>query len=288
MVDLASHASARLLVQCPDRAGIVAAVSSYLSGTGANIVTSDQFSTDPERGRFFMRVSLLWPGGEPDRAEFERGFTEIAKSFAMRWRSTWSGERKRVVLMVSRMDHCLADLLWRHRHGELEMDITGVISNHDTCRESVEAHGIAYHHVPITRETKAEAEARQLTLIAPDTDLVVLARYMQILSGEFLDGVGCPVINIHHSFLPAFAGAGPYERAHARGVKLIGATAHYATVDLDEGPIIAQGVLEVSHRDTAEDLVRVGRDVERVTLARAVRSHLLDRVVVHEGRTMIL
>jgi formyltetrahydrofolate deformylase len=288
MADLSSSAAARLLIQCPDRAGIVAAVSTFLSGTGANIVSSDQFTTDPENGEFFMRLTFVWPEGASARFVFEEGFGEVAERFGMRWRTTWPGDRKRVVLMVSRMDHCLADLLWRYHHGELEMNIAAVISNHEDSRASVEALGVPYHHIPVTRDTKPEAEARQLEVIRPDTDLVVLARYMQILSGEFLDTVGCPVIDIHHSFLPAFAGAGPYERAHARGVKLIGATAHYATVDLDEGPIIAQGVLEVSHRDSVEDLIRVGRDVERVTLARAVRSHLEDRVVVHEGRTMLL
>ena len=280
--------AARLLISCPDRPGIVAAVSGFITMTGANIVSSDQFTTDPEHGEFFMRVAFVWPEGHDVRSAFEHGFGDVAERFAMRWRVTWPGERKRVVLMVSRMDHCLADLLWRHRNGELEMDIGAVISNHEDSRTGVEMLGIPYHHVPVTPGIKQEAETRQLEIIRPDTDLIVLARYMQILSGDFLAQAACPAINIHHSFLPAFAGAGPYERAHARGVKLIGATAHYATVDLDEGPIIAQGILEVSHRDSVEDLVRVGRDIERVTLARAVRSHLEDRVVVHDGRTMVL
>jgi formyltetrahydrofolate deformylase len=288
MVDLATHAGGRLLLECPDQAGIVFAVSSFLRATGANIISSDQFSTDPERGEFFMRISFFWPDADRDRAAFAASFGEVARPFGMRWRLTWPDERRRVMLMVSREDHCLADLLWRWRREELAMDVAGVISNHEDLREDVEALGLSFHHVPVTRDTKPEAEARQLQLIGEDTDLVVLARYMQILSGDFLDRVGCPVINIHHSFLPAFAGAGPYERAFARGVKLIGATAHYATKDLDEGPIIAQTVHEVSHRDTVDDLKRVGRDVERVTLARAVRSHLEDRVVVHEGRTMVL
>ncbi len=278
----------RLLISCPDGPGIVAAVAGFLHDTGANIVTSDQFSTDSEHGAFFMRVSFHWPEPIVDLARFERTFGELARRFGMTWRATYAGERKRAVIMVSREDHCLSDLLWRHRRGELDMDLACVISNHEDLRDDVEALGVAYHHVPVTRGAKAEAESRQLRIIGRAADVVVLARYMQILSADFLSGVGCPVINIHHSFLPAFAGAGPYERAHDRGVKLIGATAHYATQDLDEGPIIDQDVQRVSHEDAVEDLIRVGRDVERVTLARALRSHLDDRVLVHEGRTIVL
>jgi formyltetrahydrofolate deformylase len=275
----------RLLIACPDRPGIVAAVAGFLHERGANIVSSDQFSTHPAHGEFFMRITFHW-GAPVDHAGFERAFGELAQRFAMRWRVAYAGERKRVVIMVSREDHCLADLLWRHRRGELDMDLAAVLSNHEDLREEVQSLGIAFHHVPVARESKAPAEARQLELIGA-ADVVVLARYMQILSADFLERVGCAVINIHHSFLPAFAGAEPYQRAHARGVKLIGATAHYATEILDEGPIIAQDVQRVSHRDTVSDLVRIGRDVERVTLARALHSHLNDRVVVHEGRTIV-
>jgi formyltetrahydrofolate deformylase len=279
--------SARLLISCPDGPGIVAAVASLLHDAGANIVTSDQYSTHPARGAFFMRVTFFLPGLSEDRASFVASFDQLAQRFAMDWRISYAGEPKRAILMASREDHCLTDLLWRHRRGELDMDLLGVISNHDDLRPDAEALGIPYHHVPVRREAKREAEAEILQLIGGRADVVVLARYMQILSGDFLRQVGCPVINIHHSFLPAFAGAGPYQRAHERGVKLIGATAHYVTEELDAGPIIDQDVERVDHDHSIDDLIRVGRDVERVTLARALRSHLDDRVLVHEGRTIV-
>jgi formyltetrahydrofolate deformylase len=282
----ATH-SARLLISCSDGPGIVAAVGSFLYAAGANIITSDQYSTHPERGSFFMRVTFFLPGLSEDRTSFVKGFDELADRFAMDWRISYAGEPHKAILMASREDHCLTDLLWRHRRGELDMDLLGVISNHDDLRPDVETLGIPYHHIPVTRDTKPAAEAAALELIAGRADVVVLARYMQILSGDFLSRAGCPVINIHHSFLPAFAGAGPYQRAHERGVKLIGATAHYVTEELDAGPIIDQDVQRVGHDDSIEDLIRVGRDVERVTLARALRSHLDDRVLVHEGRTIV-
>jgi formyltetrahydrofolate deformylase len=282
----ATH-SARLLISCPDGPGIVAAVGSFLYDAGANIVSSDQYSTHPERGSFFMRVTFFLPGLPEDRASFNEAFGELARRFAMDWRISYAGEPKRAVLMASREDHCLTDLLWRHRRGELDMELLGVISNHDDLRPDAEALGIPYHHVPVTRDTKPAAESAILELIDSRADVVVLARYMQILSGDFLRRVGCPVINIHHSFLPAFAGAGPYQRAYERGVKLIGATAHYVTEELDAGPIIDQDVQRVGHDYSIEDLIRVGRDVERVTLARALRSHLDDRVLVHDGRTIV-
>jgi formyltetrahydrofolate deformylase len=285
----ATH-SARLLISCPDGPGIVAAIGTFLVEHEANIVSSAQYSTHPEHGSFFMRVAFYRQGladSTDQRAAFESAFGELADRFNMSWRISY-GEPKRVFLMVSKEDHCLADLLWRHRRGELHMDLLGVVSNHEDFRADVEALGIPFHHVPVTRDTKPVAERQQLEIMGGQADLVVLARYMQILSGGFLAGVGCPVINIHHSFLPAFAGAGPYQRAYERGVKLIGATAHYVTEDLDEGPIIDQDVQRVSHDYSVDDLIRVGRDVERVTLARAVRSHLDDRVLVHEGRTIVL
>jgi formyltetrahydrofolate deformylase len=286
----ATH-SARLLISCPDGPGIVAAVGNFLVEHDANIVTSAQYSTHPEHGSFFMRVALYLDGLAGDterRAAFESDFAELADRFEMSWRISYAGEAKRAYLMASREDHCLADLLWRHRRGELNMDLLGVISNHEDFRPEVEVLGIPYHHIPVTRDTKPIAERRELEIIDGRADVVVLARYMQILSGEFLRRVGCPVINIHHSFLPAFAGAGPYQRAYERGVKLIGATAHYVTEDLDEGPIIDQDVQRVGHDYSIDDLIRVGRDVERVTLARALRWHLDDRVLVHEGRTIVL
>ncbi len=279
--------TARLLISCPDGPGIVAAVSRFLFEQGANIVSSDQYSTDPEHGSFFMRSAFYLPAIDADRATFEAAFGAVAERFGMRWRIAYARDRRRVALMASRADHCLLDLLWRNSRGELEMDVVCVISNHEDVRRDVEALGVRFLHVPVTRETKPQAEQRALDELAGRVQLLVLARYMQILSGDFLARIGCPVINNHHSFLPAFAGADPYRHAYERGVKLIGATAHYATEDLDEGPIIEQDVVRVGHRYTVEDLERVGRDLERMVLARAVRSELDDRVLVHEGRTIV-
>jgi formyltetrahydrofolate deformylase len=290
--DLARGAdhTARLLISCPDGPGIVAAVSSFLFERGANIVASDQYSTHPEHGAFFMRNAFWLPGLEAasGRRELAAAFSSVvAERFSMDWRIAYAHERKRVALLASREDHCLLDLLWRYRRRELDMEVVGVISNHEVLRAEVEALGVPYHHVPVTRETKPAAEEQILSLLAGSVDVVVLARYMQILSGGFLASVGCPVLNIHHSFLPAFAGADPYRRAYERGVKLIGATAHYVTEELDAGPIVHQDVQPVGHGFTVEDLVRVGRDLERVVLARALHSHLDDRVLVHEGRTIV-
>jgi formyltetrahydrofolate deformylase len=279
--------TARLLMSCPDGPGIVAAVSGFLFERGANIIASDQFSTHPEHGTFFMRTAFYLPDLEAEQAAFEAAFATLAERFSMDWRISYAHHRRRVALMASRAEHCLLDLLWRRRRGELEMDVACVISNHDQLRAEVEAFGVPYLHIPVTPETKPEAEARALDAIVGEVDVVVLARYMQILSAAFLDRVGCPVINIHHSFLPAFAGAEPYRQAYERGVKLIGATAHYVTEKLDEGPIIEQDVQRVGHGFTVKDLERVGRDLERVVLARAVLRELDDRVLVHEGRTIV-
>jgi formyltetrahydrofolate deformylase len=282
----AAH-TARLMITCLDRPGIVAAVSSFLLGHGANIVTSDQYSTHAEHGTFFMRTAFYMPALEQDRAAFEADFRELAERFQMDWRISYARDRHRVGLMASRDDHCLLDLLWRQRRSELEMEIACVISNHQDLRGEVESLGVPYHHISVSPDAKPEAEAKAIELLAGNVDTVVLARYMQILSADFLRDVACPVINIHHSFLPAFAGADPYRRAHEHGVKLIGATAHYVTEVLDAGPIIDQDVQRVGHGYTIDDLVRVGRDLERVVLARAVRSHIDDRVLVHEGRTIV-
>jgi formyltetrahydrofolate deformylase len=284
---LGADHSARLLISCPDGPGIVAAISRFLFDQGANIVSSDQYSTDPEHGSFFMRSAFYLPSIEEDRAGFEAEFGALAERFGMEWRIAYARDVRRVALMASHEDHCLLDLLWRNRRGELEMDVRCVISNHETVRPEVEALGVPFLQIPVTKATKPQAEQRALDELAGRVELVVLARYMQILSGDFLARVGCPVINIHHSFLPAFAGAEPYRHAYERGVKLIGATAHYVTEDLDEGPIIEQDVQRVGHRYTVEDLERVGRDLERLVLARAVRSELDDRVLVHEGRTIV-
>jgi formyltetrahydrofolate deformylase len=276
---------ARLLITCPDQHGIVAAVAGCLAECGANIVQSDQYSTDPEGGRFFMRVEFNIETELLDA--FSLRFASVADRFEMDWRIWHTGQRKRVALMVSKPDHCVLDLLWRWRRGELDCDIPLVISNHEDLRPDVSAFGVRYVHIPVTRETKPAAEERLLEILGGEYDLVVLARYMQVLSGDFLARVGAPVINIHHSFLPAFAGAGPYERARERGVKLIGATAHFVTEDLDEGPIIEQDIVRASHRDTAERLIQMGRDVERTVLARAVRWQIEDRLLVDGNRTIV-
>ncbi len=278
----------RLLVSCPDKPGIVAAVSRFLFELGANIIESDQYSTDPEDGTFFLRTVFHRAGLSAMRGDLERRFeAEVARPFGMAWTFADAGVPKRAAIMVSRYDHCLLDLLWRARRDELDLDIALVISNHPELAEDVRAFGVPFVHIPVTRATKAEAERRQIELLAGNVDLIVMARYMQILSADFLAAVGVPVINIHHSFLPAFAGAGPHRQARDRGVKLIGATAHYATEDLDEGPIIEQDVVRVTHRDNAEELERRGADVERTVLARAVQWHCEDRVVIDGERTVV-
>jgi formyltetrahydrofolate deformylase len=276
----------RLLVSCPDRSGIVAAVSRFLFESGANIVTSDQYSTDPLGGDFFLRMEFTIP------AERYNGLTErfglaVAEPFDMRWRLWNAGEPKRLAIMVSHYDHCLLELLWRWRRGELGAEIVLVVSNHPDLRGDVESFGLPYHHIPVTAENKPDAEAKLLALLDGRCDLVVLARYMQIFTPEFLERVGVPLINIHHSFLPAFAGREPYQRAQARGVKLIGATAHYVTEDLDAGPIIEQDVIRVSHRDDLAMVTRLGGDVERTVLVRAVMWHCEDRVLRHRDTTVV-
>ena len=278
----------RLLVQCPDRPGIVAAVSQFLFVHGANIMQADQFSTADGAGRFFLRVEFQTDGLDCSQTDLEAQFAaEIAERFEMDWRLS-GDRRKRAALLASRFDHCLLDLLWRWRRGELDVDIPLVISNHDALRDDVATFGIPYHYLPVEKGKRAEQEAQIRELLRDhDIDLVVLARYMQILGGDFIREYPNRIINIHHSFLPAFAGADPYGRAFDRGVKIIGATAHYATEDLDEGPIIEQDVERVTHRDSRDDLVRVGREVERSVLARAVQWHLEDRVFVHENRTVV-
>jgi formyltetrahydrofolate deformylase len=276
----------RLLISCPDRPGIVAGVSRFLYEAGANIVRSDQYSTDPEGGMFFLRMEFAL--AEDKRQGLgERFGLKVAEPLGMTWR-LWDGSQpKRISVMVSRYDHCLLDLLWRWRRGELGAEIVMVISNHLDLREDVALFELPYHHVPVDRDRKDEAEARQLELLDGCCDLVVLARYMQVLSPEFLDRVGVPIINIHHSFLPAFAGANPYRQAKERGVKLIGATAHYVTEELDAGPIIEQNVIRVTHRDDVETLAQRGADVERLVLARAVLAHCEDRVLRHGNTTVV-
>jgi formyltetrahydrofolate deformylase len=278
----------RLLVRCEDKPGIVSAVSSFLNEAGANIVTLAQHTSAPEGGAFFQRTEFHLAGLAAARDELERRFaTEVAERFGMTFEFHEAAKPKRVAIMVSKTDHCVLDLLWRNRRGELDMNVVMVISNHPDLADEIRPFGVPYFHVPATRENRAEAEQRILELLRGNVDLVVLARYMQIISPQFLAGVGAPLINIHHSFLPAFIGAGPYQKAKDRGVKLIGATAHYVTEDLDEGPIIEQDVVRVDHRHTTPDLVRLGADVERAVLSRAVRWHLEDRIARHGNTTVI-
>jgi formyltetrahydrofolate deformylase len=285
---------ARLLIDCPDRPGIVAAVSGLLARHGGNIVESDQHSTGVPDGHFFMRMVLdLDPGpAETPESAADRlraSFTaEVAGRFGMRWRLTLLSDRPRIAVLASREPHCLTEILWRWQRDEIGgADLAFVASNHPDHRDLVERFGLEYHHVPATRENRAEAEDRLIELLAGRCDLVVLARYMQILTGDFLGRVGVPVINIHHSFLPAFAGAEPYRRAAERGVKIVGATAHYVTEELDAGPIIEQDVVRVDHRSSIPDMVRLGADVERMVLGRAVRWHAEDRVIEHGGKTVV-
>ncbi|MBN9605628.1 MAG: formyltetrahydrofolate deformylase [Actinomycetales bacterium] len=268
-----------LIVHGPDRPGIVAAVSALVARHGGNIVSLDQYSDDPTGGDFFQRLVLHRPDLAGARAELEADLEATLAPLELSWRLTDRSVPKRMAILASTADHCLLDLLWRHRRGELPVTVPMVISNHTVAADDVASFGIRFEHVPTADVPRPEAEARILELLDGQVDFVVLARYMQILSADFLARVGVPVINIHHSFLPAFVGASPYRRAKERGVKLIGATAHYVTEDLDEGPIIEQDVVRVSHADSAADLQRRGADVERAVLSRAVLWHAEDRVI---------
>ena len=275
------------MITCPDRPGIVAAVSRFLYASGANILESQQYSTDPFGGTFFVRVEFHRDGLTDHFDEMAAAFADLSDRFAMRWRITRAAELKRMAIFVSKADHVLQELLWRVHSDELNADIEMVISNHRDLEDVVAPWGIPFHHVPVTKDDKAAAEAAQLKLLAGQVDVVVLARYMQILSPAFLTEFTDPIINIHHSFLPAFMGANPYRAAHERGVKLVGATAHYVTAELDAGPIIEQDIIRVDHRQSVDDLRRLGRHVERAVLARAVAWHLDDRVIVHQNKTII-
>jgi len=277
----------RLLISCPDRPGIVAAVSQFLFEQGANLADSDQHSTDPEAGMFFLRTEFLLEGLTERRKTLEAAFSGIAERFGMTWRLETAAHSKRVAVFVSKEDHCLLELLWQWRARDLGADIALVISNHPDLRQTVEGYGVPFHHVPVSPDSKPEAEARQLELLEGRADVVVLARYMQILTDGFIRRYPHRIINIHHSFLPAFVGANPYAQAYERGVKLIGATAHYVTAELDAGPIIEQDIHRVGHRDDIADLKRIGRHVERMVLARAVSWHCEDRVLVHGNKTVV-
>jgi formyltetrahydrofolate deformylase len=275
-----------LIVQCPDTKGVVAAVSTYLANSDCSITESHQFN-DPLTGRFFMRTVFVREAeGSLPVDQFGKGFEPIAARFDILWSLNDMSVRPKVLIAVSKFGHCLFDLLHRWRAGLLPVDIVGVASNHDDMRSFVEWNGLAYHHLPVVKTDKAAQEARLLAL-TEGVDLVVLARYMQILSPNLCEALTGRCINIHHSFLPSFKGAKPYHQAHARGVKIIGATAHYVTTDLDEGPIIEQGVERVSHAQTPHDLVTIGRDIECAVLARAVTWHVERRLVVNGHRTVV-
>lgn len=279
--------TATLLVCCPDRRGLVAALAQVLYGHGANILDADQH-TDPIAGQFFQRIRFDLSELHTDRTSLEKAIAEVAARFSMSWRIANGLRRSNTAILVSKYDHCLYDLLLRQRAGELKTEIPLIISNHPNLEPVAEQFGIPFHYLPIAKDKKRAQEDKVLELLkAESIDLVVLARYMQILSDEFLKSYDGRVINIHHSFLPAFMGSKPYHRAFERGVKLIGATAHYATAELDEGPIIEQDVVRCSHRDSVQDLIRKGRDLEKVVLARAVRWHLDDRILVYDNKTVV-
>jgi formyltetrahydrofolate deformylase len=276
----------RLLVSCPDRPGIVAAIAQAIFGLGGNIIQSDQHTTDPSGGAFFMRVEFDLPASV-DRTALAAVVDRLTREFAMQATVRFADDVKRAAIFVSRLDHCLVDLLWRWKAGDLPMTIPLIVSNHPDLASVAETFGVPFVVFPMTKETKREREDDILQRLDGSVDVIILARYMQILTGAFVARYPARIINIHHSFLPAFVGGRPYEQAALRGVKIIGATAHYATEDLDEGPIIEQDVVRVSHREGVPDLIRKGKDIEKAVLARAVRWHLEDRLLVYRNRTVV-
>ena len=277
-----------LLIQCPDRPGIVAAISSFLFRHGANITDFDQHTAEEGSGVYFTRLEFQTAKLDLSLEELKSAFAlDVARPFAMDWRLTLSTDRKRIAVLVSKHDHALLELLWTWKRGDLRGDIVQVISNHPDLQQSVESFGVPFVHVPNSKDERERAEARMSSLLEGKTDLVVLARYMQIVSPGFVSRWPHRIINIHHSFLPAFIGADPYRQAYERGVKVVGATAHYVTAELDAGPIIDQDVARVSHKDSVEDLKHLGRDLERRVLARAVRWDCEDRVIVHGNKTVV-
>lgn len=282
-----AQGTARLLISCPDRKGIISAVAGFIASHNGNILEADQH-TDPNDGMFFMRVEVELQNFELSRDTFNNAWLEISHPFNMQWSMHWGDQKKRMAIMVSKQSHCLNDLLWRWKTGELQVDVAFVASNHTELKEDVVGFGIPFYHLPVCPETKQQQESQLLTLLKEQAvDVIVLARYMQILSPSFVEKFPERMINIHHSFLPAFAGPKPYHQAYERGVKIIGATSHYVTDQLDRGPIIAQSTLSVDHRDTVDDLVRKGRDLERVVLASAVRYHVEDQLLISNNKTVV-
>lgn len=278
----------RLLISCPDRTGIVAAVSQFLDDHNCNIIESSQYSTNPTDGLFFIRIVFECLDPHLGIPEIKASFIKVAVAFSMEWELNAVSHLKKIALMVSKELHCLQELLWEWQSGNLKAELALVISNHEEARALVESYGLPFYYIPANKAIRDKVEAKQKKLVTEyDVDLIVLARYMQILTADFVEAYPHRMINIHHSFLPAFVGAKPYERAYQRGVKLIGATSHYVTPDLDEGPIIEQGIMRVDHRDQIEDLKKIGRTVERSVLARAVKWHLEDRLIVHQNKTIV-
>ncbi|WP_199690331.1 formyltetrahydrofolate deformylase [Clostridium sp. 1xD42-85] len=279
---------ARLLIKCPDQPGIVAAVSNFLYRHDANIITSDQYTLDPDGGQFFMRIEFYCPQLLEKAETLEQAFQPIGEKFAMEWQLLYVSQLKNVAIFVSNEPHCLMELLWEYQSGDLMGNIALVISNHETARETVESLGIPFYYIPANKDIRKQVEEKQLQLLKKhQVDVIVLARYMQILTSDFVTNYENRIINIHHSFLPAFVGANPYERAYKRGVKMIGATSHYVTDDLDEGPIIEQDIGRVDHRDNSAKMKKIGQAIERVVLSRAVKWHLEDRIIVHENKTIV-
>ncbi|MEL3961436.1 formyltetrahydrofolate deformylase [Lysinibacillus endophyticus] len=277
-----------LLVKCPDKPGIVSVLSTFLYKHNANIIESSQYSSDPENGKFFIRLEYHCDNLQAKAKEMEEEFVQIAKDYDMTYDFYYRKERQRTAIYVSKELHCLRELLWEWQNGDLDTDIVVVISNHEDARPIVESYGIPFYYIPANKDIRKEVEAKQIQLMEEyNVDLLILARYMQILTPDFVGHFENRIINIHHSFLPAFIGAKPYDRAHKRGVKLIGATSHYVTNDLDEGPIIEQDVERVDHRDDVETLKKIGSKIERRVLARAVKWHLENRVIVEDNKTIV-
>lgn len=278
----------RLLVKCPDRPGIVSALSTFLYEHGGDIMESTQFSSDDPTRMFFIRIEFYVKDLLEKRGQMERDFKPLAEEFQIDYKFSYNDRRKRAAIFVSREIHCLLELLWEWQSGDLDMDIPLVISNHEVARDIVEQHGIPYYYIPANKDIREEVEAKQLKLLEQyDVDFIILARYMQILTPNFVARYPNRIINIHHSFLPAFIGARPYERAYERGVKLIGATSHYVTDELDQGPIIEQDIERVDHRNNVASLKKIGQRIERTVLARAVKWHIQDRIIVKDNKTIV-
>lgn len=279
--------TAILLIRCPDKPGIVARITAFIYEFGGNIVQADQHSTDPEQGVFFMRVAFCFDTQQSRPAGLEADFHTLGAELEADYSFHYASDAPRMGILVSRYDHCLMDILYRWRSGEFGLRIPVIISNHPDVQPLAARYEVPFFHIPVSRENKAEAEAEILDIVTGETDFLVLARYMQIISSDFIESYGKDIINIHHSFLPSFKGANPYRQAYERGVKIIGATAHYVTADLDEGPIIEQMVERVSHRDTVDDLKRKGRNLEKLALANALLMRMQSRIIRFQNRTIV-